>query len=81
MDENEERLAISVKLDARAYEVFAKGTIQPLFLATIARAVPMIVAGTDSPARADGKDAMFQLCCETCARSLQKVLKDELGPK
>lgn len=77
--EDEEAFGISVSLHAAAFEEFSPGTIQPLLLGLSGKTVPMLIVTEDSPAKLDGKDAMFQICSETCARALQQALQQELS--
>jgi hypothetical protein len=54
------------------------GTIQPLRLVLAQRTVPMMVVSEDSPAKRDGKDAMFQVCSDACGRELQDALRNDI---
>ena len=77
--EDKERFKISIRLRQEAFQEFDPGTVQPLLLYQAGKTVPMMVLGEDSPAKEDGKDAMFQLCSESCAKKLQSALKRELS--
>lgn len=76
---NDPVFAVSVRLHAAALAELEPGRMAPLFLPGIARVVPMIVVGADSPAKREGKDAVFRLCSEACAQTFQRVLREELG--
>jgi hypothetical protein len=71
--------AISVRLEAAALRELAPGSVAPLLLAKEGRVVAMMVVGEESPAKREGKDAVFRLCSEDCALALQRVLREELG--
>lgn len=70
---------IPVSLYEEAFREFDRGSIQPLYLCSINRVAPMIVATEDSPIRESGKDAYFQTCSEKCALALKKALQDSLN--
>lgn len=70
---------ISIALRPEAFQEMKPGTVQPLLLASVGKAVPMMIVTDDSPAKLAGKDAIFQLCSEQCAQALQAALKAELG--
>jgi hypothetical protein len=74
-----EVFGISITLRPEAHREVKPGTIEPLLLYKAGKTVPMMLVTEDSPARHAGKDAMFQLCSETCARALQTALRQELG--
>lgn len=74
-----EVFGISVRLRQEAFQEVDPGTIQPLFLGLAGKTVAMMVVTDDSPAKRDGKDAMFQLCSEDCAKALQTALREEMG--
>ena len=74
-----EVFGISVRLRKEAFQEVDPGTIQPLFLGMAGKTVAMMVVTDDSPAKQDGKDAMFQLCSEDCAKALQTALREEMG--
>lgn len=76
--EEEEVFGISVALRQEAFREFEPGTVQPLLLYQAGKTVPMMVVTEDSPAKRDGKDAMFQVCSEECGKALQAALKQEL---
>ena len=76
---NQEVFGIQVRLRPEAFLEIDPGTVQPLFLAASGRTVPMIIVTEDSPAKLDGKDAMFQLCSKGCALNLQQALRVEIG--
>lgn len=69
---------IPVSLHEAAFREFSRNTIQPLYLTSIGKVVPMIVAGEDSPLREKGKDAYFQTCCEKCAVQLKEELQKSI---
>jgi|YelNatPaOPRAMG01_1025707.scaffolds.fasta_scaffold03477_3 hypothetical protein len=69
---------IPVSLHQAAFREFSPNTIQPLYLTSAGKVVPMIVAGEDSPIKAKGKDAYFQTCCEKCALKLKEELQKSL---
>lgn len=69
---------IPVSLHEAAFREFSPDTIQPLYLTSAGKVVPMIVAGEDSPVKAQGKDAYFQTCCEKCAVNLKEELQKSL---
>jgi hypothetical protein len=71
--------AISISLRPEAFQEFDLGSVQPLLLFRVGKTVPMIVLAKDSPAKQAGKDAMFQLCSQRCAKALQAALRAELG--
>jgi hypothetical protein len=77
--ENQEVFGIPIRLRPEAFQEFDAGTIQPLLLVSAGKTVPMMVVTHDSLAKQEGKDAMFQACCQTCAKALQAALKAELG--
>jgi len=37
-----------------------------------------MVVSEDSPAKRDGKDAMFQVCSDACGRELQDALRNDI---
>ena len=43
------------------------------------KSVYMIVTGQGSEAKNDGKDAMFLVCSEKCAKKLKSVLENEIS--
>lgn len=69
---------IPVSLHEAAFREFPRNTIQPLYLTSIGKVVPMIVPGEDSPIREKGKDAYFQTCCEKCAVQLKEELQKSI---
>ncbi|MGC8744871.1 MAG: hypothetical protein ACP5T0_13425 [Verrucomicrobiia bacterium] len=73
-----EAFIIPVSFQQAAFNRFAPGTIQPLYLGSVDKVVPMIVAGKDSPFKQKGKDAYFQTCCQICADNLKKELRASL---
>lgn len=75
---DKEVFGISVRLRKEAFQEFDPGSIQPLLLGRTGKTVPMIVVTDDSPAKREGKDAMFQLCSEDCAQALQAALREEV---
>jgi len=79
MPDDVEVFGISVRLRQEAFQEINPGTIQPLFLGLAGKTVAMMVVSDDSPAKQDGKDAMFQLCSEDCASALQTALREEMG--
>ena len=79
--EEQEVIGVGLKFrPGRALPEWA-GTIQPLRLSISERTVAMIVVGKNSPAKRDGKDAIFQVCCDGCAKKLSDALRleTELG--
>ena len=76
---NRNPLSISIRLRPEAFSEVEPGTIEPLFLPGVDKKVPMFIGSEDSPLKAAGKDAIFQLCSRPCAESLQAALKAELG--
>ena len=70
---------ISVRLHEAAFQEVTPGDLAPMLLPALGKVVPMIVVTEDSPARQEGKDAIFQLCSESCAEALQQALRAELG--
>jgi ribosomal protein S26 len=76
---DQEVFGIGIRLRPEAFREFDPGTVQPLLLVGAGKTVPMMVVTEDSPAKKDGKDAMFQVCCEKCGKALQAALKAELG--
>jgi|GEM_PF-903153 len=79
LPKNRQVFGISLRLRPAAFGEFAPDTVQPLLLAQAGRTVPMMVLAQNSPAKRDGKDAMFQLCSEKCAQALRAALQAELG--
>jgi len=77
--EDVEVFGISISLKPEAFQEIDRGTVQPLLLMQAGKTVPMMVVSDDSPTRHAGKDAVFQLCSDTCAKALQSALKQELG--
>jgi hypothetical protein len=78
--DDHEAFGIGVRLRPEAFQEFDPGTVQPLLLHSAGKTVAMMIVTDDSPAKRDGKDAMFQLCSEDCAARLQLALQQELGP-
>ena len=76
---NQKVFGIEIRLRPEAFREFDLGSVQPLLLAASGRTVPMLILREDSPAKQDGKDALFQLCSKKCAVRLQKALQLELG--
>ena len=76
---NEPVFGIEIRLRPETFREFDPGTVQPLLLAASDRTVPMMILREDSPAKQDGKDALFQLCSKTCAVRLQQALRLEMG--
>ena len=76
---NEPVFGIEIRLRPESFREFDPGTVQPLLLAASDRTVPMMILREDSPAKQDGKDALFQLCSKTCAVRLQQALRLEMG--
>lgn len=76
---NQKVFGIELRLRPEAFREFDRGTVQPLLLAASGRTVPMMILREDSPAKLDGKDALFQLCSEMCAVNLQQALRLEMG--
>jgi len=75
--EDHEVIGLSMKFRPGQARREWAGTIQPLRLVLAQRTVPMMVVGEDSPAKRDGKDAMFRVCSDACGRELQAALRDE----
>ena len=75
---NQKVFGIEIRLRPEAFREFDHGTVQPLLLVAAGRTVPMMILREDSPAKQEGKDALFQLCSETCAVNLQQALRLEL---
>ncbi|MGB9601321.1 MAG: hypothetical protein ACP5MG_00635 [Verrucomicrobiia bacterium] len=78
IEDKNEAFIIPVSLHEYAFREFAPNTIQPLYLVSINKVVPMIVVGKDSPLKERGKDAYFQTCCQICAENLKKELRTSL---
>ena len=78
---NQEVFGIEIRLRPEAFKEFDPGTVQPLLLAMSGRTVPMMIVSEDSPAKKAGKDALFQVCSETCAVNLHvpAILQDFRG--
>lgn len=74
-----EAFGISIALRKEAFREIQPGTVEPLLLYQAGKTVPMMIVTDDSPAKRDGKDAVFQLCSEDCARALQTALRAEMG--
>lgn len=70
---------VSVSLGSLALAELEPGSIAPMLLAGSSKVVAMMVVAEDSPAKRDGKDAMFQLCSEDCAKALRDTVRTELG--
>lgn len=77
--EDQEVFGISVALRSEAFQEFEPGTVQPLLLFKAGKTVPMMIVTDDSPAKHEGKDAVFQICSRECAKALQAALQTELG--
>jgi hypothetical protein len=76
--EDHEVFGISMKFRPGQARPEWAGKVQPLQLVVSARTVPMMVCGADSPAKRDGKDALFQVCSDACGKELQKALQREI---
>ncbi len=76
---NQKVFGIELRLRPEAFREVDPGTVQPLLLAASGRTVPMLILREDSPAKQEGKDALFQLCSEPCAVNLQQALRLEMG--
>lgn len=76
---NQKVFGIEISLRPEAFREFDCGTVQPLLLAAAGRTVAMLIMREHSPAKHEGKDAMFQLCSETCAVNLQQALRAEMS--
>ena len=55
-----------------------EGTGLAMFLVKAKRTVYGIVPRSDSPAKKDGKDLLFQVCSDCCGQALQQAFQDEL---
>ena len=73
--------AISIQLLPEAWREVEGGSIELLLLPRAERRVPMILTKVDSPARREGKDGVFQLCSEGCAKALRTALQVEMAPE
>lgn len=71
--------AISIALRDEAIREVKQGTVEPMLLYKAGKTVPMIIVGEDSALKEQGKDALFQLCGETCAQELQAALRQEMA--
>lgn len=69
---------ISIALRDEAIREVKPGGVEPMLLYKAGKSVPMIIVADDSLVKARGKDAMFQLCSEDCAKALQAALRDEM---
>ena len=76
--EGHEVLGVPAKLRPGQVRKEWAGTIQPLRLVVARRTVPMMVVSEDSPAKRDGKDAMFMVCSDACGRELQDALRNDI---
>lgn len=70
--------AISVSLRTEAFDEVSPGTEERLLLAKAEKQVRMIILPIESPGKQSGKDALFPLCSQRCAKALQRALRDEL---
>lgn len=70
--------AISVSLRAEAFTEVSPGTEERLLLTKAEKQVRMIILPIESPAKRSGKDAIFPLCSQRCAKALQRALREEL---
>jgi hypothetical protein len=69
---------IPVSLQDAAIKGFSPNSIQPLFLVSINKVVPMIITDKDSTIKKSCKDAYFQACCKKCAENLKRELQNSL---
>jgi len=76
---NDPAFAISITLRPEAFNEVKPGTVERLLLPRVEKQVPMILFPEGSPGKQAGKDALFQLCSEPCAKALQSALADELA--
>jgi len=77
IEEEQEVIGVGLKFSpGRALPEWA-GTIQPLRLSATERTVAMIVVTKNSPAKRDGRDAIFQVCSDACAKKLSDALRLE----
>jgi hypothetical protein len=76
--EGHEVLGVPAKLRPEQVRKEWAGTIQPLRLVWAQRTLPMMVVSEDSPAKRDGKDAMFMVCSDSCGRALQAALRKDI---
>lgn len=78
IEDVKEAFIIPVSLHEAAFKEFDPDSIQPLYLVSVNRVVPMIVVGKNSPIKQRGKDAYFQVCSQYCGENLKKELKSSL---
>ena len=76
--EGHEVFGVSAKLRPAQVRKEWAGTIQPLRLVAARRTVPMMVVSEDSPAKRDGKDAMFMVYSDACGRERRDALRNDL---
>lgn len=77
--EDEERFGLGAKVIAGVDLSESEGTIVPLPLEGVRKVVPMIVAGTNSPAKLAGNDLCFMVCSRECGEALRLALAEEIG--
>ena len=77
--DDDEVFAIERRLREEAVLEREPGTIQPVFLPQTGKILPLIVVAADSPAKQEGKDAVFQVCSKLCGQSLKETLGKEMG--
>ncbi len=78
IERDEPVFGIELRLRPEAFKEMSAGSVQPLLLFKAGKTVPMIIVTDDSPAKHEGKDALFQACSDVCAKALQAALKEEL---
>ena len=69
---------VPVSLQEAAIKGFEQNSIQPLFLSSINKVVPMIITDKDSKIKKACKDAYFQACCKKCAENLKREIQNSL---
>lgn len=77
--DDQEVFGISISLRPEAFREIKPGTVEPMLLYKAGKTVPMMIVTDDSPAKHDGKDAMFQVCSQACAGALQAALREEMS--
>jgi hypothetical protein len=69
---------VPVSLQDASIKGFEPNSIQPLFLGSINKVVPMIITDKDSSIKKSCKDAFFQACCKKCAENLKREIQNSL---
>lgn len=69
---------VPVSLQEAALKGFEPNSIQPLFLSSINKVVPMVITDKDSKIKKAFKDAYFQACCKRCAENLKREIQNSL---